>query len=354
MIKDFSFSNRFPVIGVLFINNNIENTDNPLKKARYYKMINAGSHLDLKEAVIRCLVERLQEVTKEDLMYRKEADELYDFWTGKLKKKYRKNPKSFKNFYRQYFYNGDLSFLEDGKIISFDDLKSIKNNDFFDDVKYIKEICLKNNWDLLVIDCKHKIVNFPAVRVIIPPISTDSNPYTRKFIELENFERQFNFLYDIKDFHIYFENNNWIHNKDMIKKLVCNIEESISKDLFSFEIYLRTGPFYQCINLFDILAFSNLAINRNKEALKYLKFLDKHRKGNLIKVIYCDKLYNPNFDEVLYEKYIKLLNNRKSQSINYTFSNNPFNLYENKKISYEKIGYLLEKLAKIYFKNIVN
>jgi len=350
MIKDFSLGDSLPVIGVLFINNNIKNTDNPLKKARYYKMINPGSHLDLKEAIIRCLVERLQEETKEDLMYRKEADELYDFWTETLNKRYKKSSKAFKNFYRQYYYSGDLSFLEDGKIISSDDLKSITNNDFLDDITHIKNICIRNNWDILVIDCKHKILNFPAVRVIIPPISTDANPYIRKFIELENFEEQFNFLYGIKDFNIYFENNNWIHNKDMITKLVNNIEEAISEDLYAFEIFLRTGPFYQCINLFDILAFSNLAINQNEEALKFFKFLEKHKKGKILKLKYCNKLYNPNFDEILYEKYIDLLENNE-KTIDYTFSNSPFNPNEDKKRYGEKMDHLVKKFVESYFTN---
>lgn len=348
LIKDFSLCNSLPVIGVLFINNNIKNTDNPLKKARYYKMINPGSHLDLKEAVIRCLVERLQEETKEDLMHRKEADELYDFWTETLNRSYRKSSKIFKNFYRQYYYSGDLSFLENGRIISFDDLKSIKSNDFLDDITHIKKICLRNNWDILVIDCKHKIIDFPSVRVIIPPISTDANPYIRKFVELKNFEEEFDFVYGIKDFHLYFENGDWLHNKDMIKKLINNIEGAISEDLFSFEIFLRIGPFYQCINLFDILAFSNLAINRDGKALKFFKFLDKHKKGNLLKLKYCNKLYNPNFDEVLYEKYIELLENNE-KSIDYVFSNSPFNLNEDKKRSDEKLDSIVKKFAESYF-----
>ncbi len=67
-------------MGVLFINHNIENDSNPLKKVRYYKMIDVGSHPNLKEAILRCFLERLQEMTKEELMYHKEADVLYDFW----------------------------------------------------------------------------------------------------------------------------------------------------------------------------------------------------------------------------------------------------------------------------------
>lgn len=350
LIKDFSLCNSLPVVGVLFTNNNIKNTDNPLKKSKYYKMINPGSHLDLKEAIIRCLVERLQEERKEELMYRKEADELYDFWTETLNKSYKKSSKSFKNFYRQYYYRGDLSFLEKGEIVSFDDLNSIKNDDFLDDIKHIKNICIKNKWDILVVDCKHKVIDFPAVRVIIPPISTDANPHIRKFVELRKFEEQFDFIYGIKDLHLYFENNDWIHNKEMIKKLIKNLEDAISEDLFSYEFFLRRGPFYQCTNLFDILAFSNLAINRDFEALKFFKFLEKHKGADTLKLKYFNKMYNPNFDEKLYEKYIKLLENNE-KTINYTFPDNPFNPNGDRKRSDKKIGYLLKKFIDSYFSN---
>jgi len=193
LVKDFSLNNKIPVIGVLFTNNNIKNDENHLKKSRYYKMINPGSHLDLKEAIIRCLVERLQEVTKEELMYRKEADVLYNFWIDTLKKEYKTNPKAFKHFYRQFYFYGDLSFFESGPVISFNELKNTVNDDFYKDIKCIKEICIQNNWDLQIIDCTHKKINFPAVRIIIPPISTDINPYVRQFLEFKNTEGQFNF-----------------------------------------------------------------------------------------------------------------------------------------------------------------
>ena len=102
----------------------------------------------------------------------------------------------------------------------------------------------------------------------------------------------------------------------------------------------------------SLKCFSNLAINRNSEALKYLKFLEKHRKGKLIKLKYCNQLYNPIFDEGLYEKYIELLeNNDKSKSLDYTFSNSPLNPYGDKKRSDKKIENLLKKFTKSYFIN---
>lgn len=352
LVKDFTLNNKIPVIGVLFTNNNIKDVENPLKKARYYKMINPGSHLDLKEAIIRCLVERLQEVTKEELMYRKEADVLYDFWIDTLKKEYKTNPKAFKHFYRQFYFYGDLSFLESGPVIPFKEVKNTVNDDFYKDIKCIKEICIQNNWDLQVIDCTHKTINLPAVRVIIPPISTDTNPYVRQFIEFKNIEEQFNFLYGIKDFFNFNEDDKWINNQKSIKDLIRNIQDSLSEDLFSFELYLRRGPFYQCINLFHILAFCNLAIGNNDESLKYLEFLEKQLSEKNLKIDYFNELNNPGFDSSIYNKFISLIkekSNEKSNSFLFNFTSNPFLPEVNTEVLENKKDKIVEKYAKSYF-----
>lgn len=327
LIKDFTLNNKIPVIGVLFTNNNIKDDENPLKKARYYKMINPGSHLDLREAIIRCLVERLQEVTKEELMYRKEADILYDFWIKTLKNKYKANPKTFKHFYRQFYFYGDMLFLESGSVISFDKVKNIVNDDFYKDIQCIKEICINNNWDIQVINCTHKILNLPSVRVIIPPISTDTNPYVRQFIKFKNIEEQFNFLYNIKDFLSFNEDNKWINNEKKIKDLIINVEDSLSEDLFSFELYIQRGPFYQCINLFHIIALCNLAVGNNDKSLKYFEFLEKQYNEKKLKIDYFNKLNNPDFDPLIYKHFIKLIKGKNADSIEtkiYNFKSNPF------------------------------
>lgn len=352
LIKDFTLNNKIPVIGVLFTNNNIKDDENPLKKARYYKMINPGSHLDLKEAIIRCLVERLQEVTKEELMYRKETDILHDFWTKTLKNKYKTNPKVFKHFFRQFYFYGDMSFLESGSVISFNEVKNIVNNDFYKDIKCIKEICTNNNWDIQLIDCTHKIINLPSVRVIIPPISTDANPYVRQFIELKNIEEQFNFLYNIKDFFSFNGDNKWIHNDKITKDLIRNIENSLSQDLLSFELYIQRGPFYQCINLFHILALCNLAVGNNDKSLEYFEFLEKQYNEKNLKMDYFNKLNNPDFDPFIYKQFIKLIKGKTIDSPDsklYKFKSNPFlplSTTNTLEIEKEKI---VEKYAKSFF-----
>jgi len=336
----------------LFTNNNLKNDKNPLKRVKYYKMINPGSNLNLKEAIIRCLVERLQEVTKEELMYRKKTDALYDFWTKTVEKEYKPTKEVFKHFYRQFYFYGDLSFLENGSIVSFDKLKNINNNDFLGDIERIKEICIKNNWDYQVVDCTHKTINFPAVRIIIPPISTDSNPYIKSFIEKKDLEQQFNFLYGIKDFYEYNTNGDWIEDKESIKALIHNIEDALSEDLSSFEFFIKRGPFYQCINLFHLLAFCNLAIGNYDKSLKYFEFLEKNLSGGEIEMNFLNEMFNPSFDPDLYLKYINLIKEKAFEMDNsslFKFKSNPFDPEEKREKNDEKKAQLVDKFSKSYF-----
>lgn len=352
LIKDFTLNNKLPVIGVLFINHNIENDTNIMKKDRYYKLIDVGSHIDLKEAIIRCFIERLQELTKEELMFRKESDKIYDFWTKTLKKKYVKTKDIFKYFFRDYYYYGDISFLEKGDIISFDDLKSISNHDSLDDLKHIIEICKNNNWDLKVIDYTHKTLNFPTVRVIIPPLSSDSNPYVQSFLSFDSLEDQFNFFYGIKDLYRYVYSDDWLDDNDSIKKLIQNMEDALSIDLFSFELVIRRGPFYQASNLFHILAFANLSIGNNFEALKYLEFLHNHKFDKDLKSKYFNTLYNPNFDSNIYEKYINLIKEKLSVTSYpplFRFKSNPFQPEKDLTFLDKKMEPLMKRFVKGYF-----
>lgn len=346
IIKDFTLNDTVPVIGVLFINRNIKNDKNPLKITQYYKMIDVGSHLNLKEAVIRCFVERLQELTKEELMYRKESDELYDFWTKKLNKKYIKIKDVFKHFFRMYYYYGDLSFLEKGSLISFDELTSIINYDSLDDVRYIIDICKRNNWDLQIVDCTHKVLNFPAVRAIIPPLSTDSNPYVSKLMKFDNLEEQFNYFYGIKDFYNYVYTSDWLVDESQIKTLIHNIEDALAEDLYSFEFYLRRGPFYQCVNLFHILAFANLSVKNHEESSKYFEFLMNLQSNKSLKSNYFNYLFNPDYDPTL---YTTKLNQIKKEQSTFAFASNPFQLKKDSVPPDKKISSLFKKINESYF-----
>ncbi len=305
IIKDFTLNNTLPVVAVLFINHNIEDDDNQFKIDRYYKMIDVGSHINLNEAVLRCFVERLQELTKEEFMHRKKADTLYNFWTKELSKQYKKNEEATLDIFANYDYAGDLSFLEEGKMIPFNELVSVNSSDNLDDCKTLTDICKRNNWDLQIIDFTHKILKFPTVRVVIPRLSTDYEPLMRKLLRIKNHEEKFNFFYRIKDFYKYIADDNWINNKEKISTLINNIEESLSMDLYAFHFCLMRGNFQQFVNLFNILAFSNMAIEKYENAKKYFKIMLELKYIPAFFSTYFNKLLNPGYNPSLHSDYIK-------------------------------------------------
>lgn len=309
IIKDFTLNNKLPVIGVLFINHNIEHDKNKLKKDRYYKRINVGSHCDINEAIVRCFTEYSQNLDTEELIKRKQSDVIYDPWTRILEKRYIGPDNEFKYFSRHFDYYGDLSFLEKGKTISFKDLKCSINGDCLDDIKVIIDICKKNNWDLLVIDYTHKVLQFPTVRVIIPPISTDYDILKRECLNIQNFEERFNFFYGIKNFYQYLKDDSWIKDKKQIKILIENIEEYLSKELEYHQFFLtRENNFTQLINLFHILPFLYLAIDCQKEAKKYFKVLQNFDFSPPYKSSYFKSLYTTKYNPAIYKKYIMMIN----------------------------------------------
>lgn len=327
IIKDFTLNNTIPVIGILFINHNIENDENKLKRDRYYKRIHVGSHCNLNEAIIRCFTEYLQNTDKEELINRKRSDSLYCAWTKGLGKKYLGVNEEFKHFTRQYDYYGDLSFLEKGKLISFDQLKCSINNDSLDDVKTSIKICQQNNWDILIVDYTHKILKFPTVRVIIPPLSTDYDLFTRKCLKIETFEERFNYFYGIKDLYKYIKDNSWIKNQDKIKKLIENIEDFLSKELAFYQFYLtRENSFHQLVNLYHILPFLYLSIGQNKVAKKYFEILLQLGYHPPIESSFFKSLYQTKYNPIIYKSYIENINkDLENNSItSFELTSNPF------------------------------
>lgn len=325
-IKDFSLNKDLPVIGVIFTNNNIKNDENEFKKDLYYKMVDIGSHPDLNQAIIRCLIERLQAVTKEEFMFRKKSDILYNFWTKILGKKYNKTEGISKDFFIDYEACGDISFLETGDEILFNDLKSIKNRDCLDDCKILINICNENNWNLQAIDYTHKILNFPALRVVIPPLSTSHDPYVLEALKIEDFIERFNYLYGIKDFYYYLTDDSWMNNKEKTEKLVTNLEEFLSKNLTSHRFLIRQMHFIYPVNLFHILAFSNFSLEKYVDTLKFLETLLRLNDKPSFYTSYLNTLLNPGYNPVFFSGYINLIKNglENNNTPKFSFTSNPF------------------------------
>ncbi|MCI1640071.1 MAG: YcaO-like family protein [Bacteroidales bacterium] len=168
VIKDFSLGNRFPVVGILFIDHNIENERNILKKDKFFQLVNPGSALNIEEAISRCFTERNQAVDPRLFSW---TDAIWKHWVLNMGKDYR-GAYANHNDSRHYLNDGDLSFLTDNKsrVISFDNLKDTfpRHTDFYDDVKYILDICKKENKELIIVNTQHSKIRFPSVWVVIP------------------------------------------------------------------------------------------------------------------------------------------------------------------------------------------
>ncbi len=312
VIKDFTMGNNIPTIGLVFINNNIKDKDNPLKKRQYYKRIECASHVNLEEAILRCFTEYMQTLDtgdEKELMMRKETDLIYKCWTEIIGNKYSGNMDPFRYLIRNYEYYSDLDFLDNGEIISYNNLKSIYNNDSLDDCNELISVCKRNNWDMLTVDYTHNIIGFPVVRVIIPPISNDFDPFIKGFTKESKISERVDYFYGIKDFYLYATNDKWIKNEKKIKILINNIEDFLSKEPSSYIFTLiRENFFRQTINLYEILAILYNSINKNEKAKKYLKVIKLLKERKCI------------------SKETMILDNCNEKNLfNFDISKNPFN-----------------------------
>jgi len=290
VIKDFTLNNIIPVIGVLFVNHNLENDKNKLKKDRDYKRINVGAHVNLNEAIMRCFLEYLQVLDS----HKEKLDVLYFFWTEMLNKKYRGSKDTFRFYVKDFDYYKDLTFLEKGKNISFNSLNSIENNDSLEDLRTVVDICKNNNCDFVVVDYTHKVLCFPTVRVLIPPVSTDFDPFGKKILKMKNLEKRFNYYHGIKDLYRYVVNDSWVKNRNKIEKLIENVEEYLSAELDHFYInIIREKNFSQQINLFHVLLFLYLSIDQYGIARKYFEML---KELNLSPIVPSLDLIKNNFE----------------------------------------------------------
>ncbi len=183
-VKDLTMAGRFPVMGVLFTNNNVKDSGK-LVKEKNFKNMTVGAGFNLEEAIIRCFTEYIQVRGGKDIILpsflhysvgnkeysldflsRYYSDKESELIINNFKKKgqyvplFRRNA-TFENF----------SFLNDKETLSFDDLKIKKTSDFLEDIDLIKEISRKNNWKSLIIDYSSDAFPLKVVRVVVPSVS---------------------------------------------------------------------------------------------------------------------------------------------------------------------------------------
>ena len=327
LIKDFTLNSSVPVVGLLLINKNIEKDHNVFKTKRRYMRVHAGSHVDIEHAILRCFTECFQGLSKEEFMYGSDLEGVYDFWTKQMNRHYKPEKDDYKYFFKMYECCDDLSFLIKGRKIPINLLDTYQHKDALYDCRSLIDICKKNALDLQVIDYTHQVLKFPVVRVIMPPISTDSDPFLRMFLPIKEYEKRFNFFYGIKDFYYFVTSNDWISDKEKLQNLITNIESFLSTDLSSYKFFFNRGFFNQIINLFHILAFLHLSVENFEESLKYMQFLKSHKDKSIYFSDFYNNLLNPAYDSSTYSTFISEIQKEikyPGTMKPYVFQKNPF------------------------------
>jgi len=164
LIKDLSFDDLLPVIGVLYINKNLR------PDRLEHKILIPGASFNLDEGLTRCFTEGVQgrETLKKPrpaldkpVTRQSNADDLYLLMRCGVSVK-------------------DISFLEKGEVISYTE-KNCK--DIYGELDEIKRICRYLDTDAVILDHTHPVLDFPVVRVVIPGVS-DFLPFLKKDVLL--------------------------------------------------------------------------------------------------------------------------------------------------------------------------
>lgn len=260
IIKDFTLGNRFPVIGVLFINNNISSTSENTLKQHFFRRITVGAALNLEEALVRCFTEEMQAYHVEEYMHQHSLDILWNYWTGILGKNWFAPTNLCEMYTRRHIY-GDLSFLEAGThMIEFSSLPSCHSTDFRADLEEIISICRKEQLDLLVLDMTNPVLSFPSVKIIIPPL-----------MYLGNADESCDFFYH--DY--YMKNPQWIEKEGMIREYIDTAEKYLSSHITHYHF---KNIFGRSIPVFSTLAYLHLFLDEHATALHYFMLLrDLHQ-----------------------------------------------------------------------------
>lgn len=168
-IKDTSCNGLMPSVGVLFYNKNIEYDSNPFKRERTLTL-QVASSFSFEEAISRCFSEHIQNNVFEEVKYRRRSDyhliEFQRIFPGVQ----HQSPNTPYTVFRSGLCTMNLSHLLMGPTINFVP-EIFSSNSVLGDLESIKNIGTKLRSEILIIDISNKIIDFPAVRVIIPRFS---------------------------------------------------------------------------------------------------------------------------------------------------------------------------------------
>ena len=153
MIKDFSHGGLLPCIGILTINRNVPAT------SAERRVVQLGASFNREEALMRCFTERVQ--GRVDF----QPSPKYQGVTCTA-------PENVSDYYfllEDRVTDADISYMEQGNRVSFPANQMFR--DCRDECEEIKKICRELRTDFIVVDHTHPVLQFPAVRVIMPGLS---------------------------------------------------------------------------------------------------------------------------------------------------------------------------------------
>ncbi len=336
LIKDFSLNNLLPCVGVFFVNKDLEKIDNAfIKSIEAYKLF-IGSDLNLDNALVRCFTEAFQliNIYPANLRNKKEiilGKDLMNNYLSELAIKPHKRRYNFSLFLRgALILKEHVDWLEKkGGVISWKQLKNVHLKDCLEEIRRIKEICKTQKWDLLVVDHTHPVLKFPVVRVIAPGIS-DMLRFFKKGITANTIINSSPFtvsLYNIENLNYYLKSNNWLKNRQTIKRFIKDMEEYLSS--YNRPLGTEMTVFCKNINLFAVVAFAYLAIGDIKKSRQYFRVLRNLSWSNKEALMQyhgiCRILESEEGVNIKREKIKELLGNyKKSVQIQKYFLKEPF------------------------------
>jgi YcaO-like protein with predicted kinase domain len=276
-IKDFSLGGRFPCIGVVFRNENLNEYDDaaaqPLRD-HYGRTLKVGSAPTRKLALMRCFTEELQGNDEREYRFRGRAAPVWRYWREAMGREYRLMSDAWSaqtGMQREDFYrHGNIAFLERGKKVSFQSLWSWEHADCRDDVAELEAICRRERTRLLVVDTTHPVLGFPCVMVIIPRFSNINNIF-------ENFKAGFFAsgrtgwpqLRPRLELAAYEQNDEWLRTVEGRRGFIEHVEQYLTSFLedYVFSPRHRLHP----VDFYRLLAFAHLSIGNHEQATHYVE-----------------------------------------------------------------------------------
>jgi len=276
-VKDCTFGGKYPVMGVVFTNHNLDDCNNLYHKRMFRKIFKAGSHVDKDEALERCFTEYVQGKTNQAIMCTEDSqDRRRDdiFWKYVLEED-ESNIKIPEDYYEillsKSLYYGDMNFLDRSPdVVDYGDVSTFKSDDFVQDVNRLTSLASRLGKRVYVQDWTHPRLLFPVVRVLVPGLS-DTTLQMRNssdYIFLRNSSEQ---MYLHGRLYEYFNSDEWLNSREGIVGFLDVVEAALYQ-FPPFEMVINTLE--RKLSIHAIALSLCLVIGDYGRAYKYLVSID--------------------------------------------------------------------------------